>query len=76
MNCKGVQGPLHTENAARAHILGRFQEAKSKHAEMLFLPECCSFIGKNQQEVITVLLSSLSESTHKRYASLSGLFWL
>lgn len=32
------------------HIL-YLQEAKRKNAAMLFLPECCSFIGRDQAEV-------------------------
>lgn len=31
--------------------LAKMQEAKAKNAAMLFLPECCVFIGRSQQEV-------------------------
>ena len=46
-----------------AHNYSLMQEAKEKQAAMLFLPECCTFIGASQAEVCFIHMQA---SEHNR----------
>ena len=61
--------PLALSAANHTHVdtldwIGLLQKAKSQNAAMLFLPECCSFIGRQQEEERCLLITNLLKADY------------
>lgn len=61
--------PLALSAANHMHVdtldwMGLLQKAKSQNVAMLFLPECCSFIGRQQEEERCLLITNLLKADY------------